>query len=135
MTPDTLPFHLHAIGDVTGETWTGDFVFKTRLSMMDRLKLDNYFRFYIGESNPQYASQRVIEIAEVLSQLRVRILKAPDWWTAKSNGQDLEDMTPLKALYEVVVDMDKKAEAKNKAKTQQAQDDLRSLGTLGDDQT
>lgn len=132
-TPDTVPFHLHAVGDVTGETWTGDFVLKSRLSMMDRLKLDNYFRFYIGESNPQFASPRVLEIAEVLAQLRVRIVKAPEWWATKGNGQELEDMSPLKALYEAVVDLEKKTDAKNKAKAQQAQDDLRSLGTLGDE--
>ena len=74
-----------------------------------------------------------MEIAEVLSQLRVRITKAPDWWATKGNGQDLEDMAPLKALYEVVVDIEKKAEAKSKTKATQAQEDLRSLGTLGED--
>jgi hypothetical protein len=130
---DFVPFSLHVVGEVTGETWTGDFQLKTRLSMLDRLRLDNYFRFYIGESNPQFASARVMEIAEVLSQLRVRITKAPDWWATKGNGQDLEDMAPLKALYEVVVDIEKKAEAKSKTKATQAQEDLRSLGTLGED--
>jgi hypothetical protein len=131
---DTVPFSLHVVGEVTGETWTGDFLFKNRLSMLDRLRLDNFFRLYIGESNPQFASPRVLEIAEVLAQLRVRITKAPDWWAVKNNGQDLEDMAPLKALYEVIADLEKKAEAKSKSKAQQAQDDLRSLGTLGDDE-
>ena len=132
-TSDSVPFHLHVTGDVTGETWTGDFAFKSRLSMMDRLKLDNYFRFYIGESNPQFAAPRVLEIAEILAQLRVRLTKAPEWWATKNNGQDLEDMTPLQALYESAMELEKKVTEKAKAKAQQSAEDLRSLGTLGDE--
>lgn len=125
-------FSVHVVGDTSGKTWTGDFEAKRKLAKIDQLKQDNYFRFYIGDSSPQFASPAAQSIAEVLSQLRVRLVKFPPWWTEEGFGERIEDDNLLKELYSKTMEAEREHLASLKAKVADAQNELRNLGTLGD---
>lgn len=128
--PSSKTFSIHVVGETTGETWTGDFTVKTRLSKIEQCLQDNAFRFYLGESNPQYASVEVQSIATVLSQLKVRITKAPKWWEEAKQGERLEDDAVLKAVYDGAMKAEADYRKDLKERQDKARDELRAL-TLG----
>lgn len=125
-------FSVHVVGDTSGQTWVGDFEVKRKLSKMDQLKQDQYFRFYLGTDSPQFASPTAQAIAEVLSQLRVRIAKAPDWWNEQGMGEKLEDDNLLKEIFTKAMEAEREYVENLKAKVAVAQTDLKAMGALGD---
>jgi hypothetical protein len=132
-TSDFVPFSIHVVGEVSGKTWTGDFEVKSRLSKMDQCRADNFFRFYVGDSSPQFASLTVQGIAETLSQLRVRVVKSPAWWTEVGFGEKVEDDLLLAEIYNKAMAAERDYLASLKKQVTSAEADLRSLGTLGED--
>lgn len=125
-------FSIHVVGDTSGQTWTGEFEVKRTLSKMDQLKQDQYFRFYLGTDSPAFASPTAQAIAEVLSQLRVRIVKSPGWWAEQGQGEKSEDDNLLKEIFTKAMEAEREYVDSLKAKVAVAQTDLKAMGALGD---
>ncbi|NDC23765.1 MAG: hypothetical protein EBZ49_06505 [Proteobacteria bacterium] len=95
---DTVQFSISVTGESTGEKWTGAFKCKTRLSHRDQLRLDQVRRDLLGP-NPEGASPRAQNQAEVFSFIVAHLIDAPNWWRSNDNGLDLEDDNVVAEVY------------------------------------
>jgi hypothetical protein len=79
-------------GETSGENFAGKFTVKTKLSHGNQLMQDQIRRQLLG---PQpvgvVPGDRATNTSEILSQLQVRIVSAPSWWTNSDNGLNLDD--------------------------------------------
>ena len=93
---------------------------------MDRLKIDTIRRELLG---PNPAGQEVNDdanaISIMLSTLRVRVLKAPSWWTESAHGAELADENILAEVYTAAM----KAEAELTKATIKAGEDAKKTLT------
>lgn len=110
---DTVQFSISVTGEATGEKWTGAFKCKTRLSHRDQLRLDQVRRDLLGP-NPDGASPRAQNQAEVFSFIVAHLIDAPNWWRSNDNGLDLEDDNVVAEVYAQITKA--KAEATEKLK-------------------
>lgn len=128
----TEKFTISIDGEKSSEKWHGEFTAKTTFSFRDDLVRDAYKRELLGGANPQFASERALNIAEIFSELRVRIVKAPTWWTEKGNGLDLGDDNVAGAVYKAAVAKEQEELARVKEKAETAQAALRAAApTIG----
>lgn len=118
-------FSLHLTGDVTGETWDGEFAAKKRLSHRNHLTKDNYRRQLLGEAGGM-PTDRAIEAAVMVSELEVRLVKWPEWWTTKGKGLDLEDDNVLAEVYAKALKVEKDAADAVKKRAEEKQKELRA---------
>lgn len=91
-------FTVNTTGETTGDAYKGLFRVKTRLSHRDHLNRDRIRRDMLG-ANPDGASDRARSIAEIFSQLSVRVLDAPSWWANSENGIELADDNIVAEVY------------------------------------
>lgn len=73
-------FEYSNIGDRSNTTFMGEFCVKCVMSPLDHLKADRLYRELIGSVNPHLASQEAKNFAFALSQLKQRVLEAPDFF-------------------------------------------------------
>lgn len=102
MDANVQKFTIDVKGETTGEVWKGLFKAKVRLSHRDQLKQDEIRRELLG-TNPENASPRAKNQAEIFSALAVHILEAPDWWHRAGEGFDLEDDSVIGAVYDGII--------------------------------
>ncbi len=85
-------FTIDTKGETTGEEFKGVFRVRTRLSHRDRLLIDQIRRQLLG---PQpvgtIPGDQANSIADVFSNLQVRIVDAPSWFKNSQGGLDLAD--------------------------------------------
>jgi hypothetical protein len=93
-------FSISVVGNFTGETFKGNFRAKKRLSHLDRLRKDQYRRELLGGTAPDQAGQVALDIATIVSELRVRLVDAPKWWLESEGGLQLEDINTLMLVFE-----------------------------------
>ena len=108
---NTQAFSISVVGEVTSETFKGNFSSKKRLSHMDRLRADQFRREYLGPTSRGDAGQVASTIAVALSDLRVRLVDMPKWWIESNYGADLEDWNVLMAVWESAVKVESDAKA------------------------
>jgi hypothetical protein len=101
-----LTFTVDVKGENTDRQYTGVFTTKARLTQRDYLLEDQIRRDIIG-TNAQAASAMATGISIAVSYLKVRVLKAPKWWTDSDGGLDLEDDNILAAIYYKAVEAEK----------------------------
>lgn len=114
-------FSITETGDVSGREYVGIFTVKTRLSHMDRFRQDQIKRSLLGGTNPNDAGNIAMNMAEAFSQLSIRIINAPDWFSSSNGGVDLPDYNVITSIYTAAMAAESKAiaavqEAANKAK-------------------
>jgi hypothetical protein len=115
---------INETGETTGMQYVGEFTVKKRLSLADYAQMDRVTREILGPVAPEKASPRARNIAEVIGELSVRVIKAPLFWTESRGGLDLEDDQPVSALMGAIAkrqDDDSKA---RKAKADEARAEL-----------
>lgn len=117
-------FSLSEIGEDSGEKFVGDFKSKKRLSHRDQLRLDQIRRDLLG-AQPGVPTDRALSTAMILSQLAVRIFKAPKWWAEVSEGLDLEDDNIIGKLHDLVMAPVVAAEKAKAEAAKKAQEDMR----------
>ena len=111
---NTEPFSIHLIGDVTGETWTGDFTTKIWLSHRELLRMDAVRRQLLGETQSA-PSDRALQTADMISELTIRLVDPPPFWRDNGNGLDLLDDNVLTTVWGKVQEIVGKAvEARTK---------------------
>lgn len=91
-------FTIDVIGETTGDPYRGVFKVRLRLSHRDTLRKDQIRRDLLGTS-PEAASNQAILLADVMSELVVRVIEAPSFWTSNGNGLDLPDEAPVAEVY------------------------------------
>lgn len=92
-------------GAVTGYNYDGEFKVKCILTIADRHRLEiEKTQMMADFQNP---STTLSILSTVLAALRVRIIKAPDWWKESKEGADIIDEECLYDLYELVMDQEK----------------------------
>ncbi len=92
-------FEIHVVGDETGETFTGRFWAKEKLSQADILAIDARRRELLGPNGAE-APLDIFNRATVLSELTYRISGSPDWWKTSFNGLNLVDDNVIMEVYE-----------------------------------
>lgn len=95
---ETTEFRISVTGDKTGESYVGTFSVLRRLSHRMEMARDQIYRDLLG-ANPQFASERAKEQAEIFADLKVSVIKAPTWWTESGGGQDLCDDNVLQEIW------------------------------------
>lgn len=75
------------ITDTYGEQWKGTFTYKIKMSGGELMRASQLRRQYLGV-NSQAATQAELGIAQIYSQLDVRIVKSPSWWK-EAGGQNI----------------------------------------------
>lgn len=103
-----VQFTVSVIGETTGEKWYGQFKTKTRLSHRDQFRRDQIRRDLLGP-NPEGASPRAENAAEVFSEIALHLVEAPSWWKNADNGLSLEDDNVVAEVFNEI--MKAKAEA------------------------
>lgn len=124
MADNDAPFSISVIGDSTDEKWVGDFRAKKRLSHRDHLRKDQIRRELLG-SAPGTPTDRALSTAMILSELAVRLTKAPKWWTEAAEGQDLQDDNVIGAAFDEAMRIEREAVEAKKKKAAEAQEELR----------
>ena len=96
----TKPFSVNVTGDKTYEQFFGEFEVKTMLSHEDNLQQDRMRREFLAGPDGVKSSANAEAIAEVFSQLRVRVLRSPTWWGESNHGINLYDNNVVREVYE-----------------------------------
>lgn len=104
---DTLKqIDFSAVGTETGSSYSGVFKVKTSLSRRDRFQADAKRREVLGPLGEGALSTLQGE-AFMIGQLSVRIMQAPDWWSASANGLDLKDENVTPELFEACLEAER----------------------------
>lgn len=89
-------------GESTGERYQGEFNFVCKLTLGQKRELElERSRLLASLSAPTIGLDN---IATIVANLRVRISKAPDWWTKCHDGLDLLDENVAMLLFEKAMD-------------------------------
>lgn len=116
-------FSVNVTGDTTGENYRGLFRVRSRLSHRDHLNRDRIRREMLGPA-PEAASDRARSIAEIFSQLSVRVIEAPSWWTNSEGGMGLADDNVVAEIYQEALKAETDEIAKVTKKGEEAKKDL-----------
>lgn len=123
---DPVRFSISVEGDTTMSLWNGDFAAKPFLTHRDRLKSDQYRRELIGVFSDN-AGTGAVNRAFLLSQILVRLTKAPEWWTNSNNGLDLYDDNVILAIYEKCDKIEEEAIAAMKGESDLARKEIKEV--------
>lgn len=98
----SVEFDISIKGELTGKSYEGSFVAKTKLSVIEKLAQDALYRQIVG-ANPQDASVEVKQLGNAISYLAKHLTKAPSWWTESDGGLKIEDMNVIDAVFSTCV--------------------------------
>lgn len=121
--PNEAKFSIDVTGEVTGKPWKGVFKSKIRLSHRDQLRQDEIRRDLLGK-NPETASPRAQNAADVFSFVLIHLIEAPQWWAMNGNGLDLEDDNVVAEVYGKIVEIKVEAQKKLKDEAEAAKAEL-----------
>jgi hypothetical protein len=85
-------------GTTTGTVFTGKFKVRTRLSFRDQLRRDEIRRTLLGTLGGE-ASQGASFVASLVSEMSVRTITAPNWWTGSDGGLEMADLNVLSEVF------------------------------------
>jgi hypothetical protein len=128
MSKDGETVTVSVVGEISEDTFAGVFRAKTRMSYGDTLTQDRVRRELLGEAGGT-PSRRAALVAEMLSELYVRVLDAPSWWKNSAGpsgipGMNLEDENVLVKVYNEVLKKDRAIAKALAAEAEQARKDL-----------
>jgi hypothetical protein len=92
-------FAISIIGNETQQPFTGTFKVKTLLTRLEQFRADQLRRDLLGP-NPEAAMPQLIGEAFIHSQLKVRLLEAPDWFKNSNYGLELLDSNITPEIFE-----------------------------------
>lgn len=124
--PNQENFIVNALGETTGESWSGKFAAKKRLSFNDQLRRDNFRRQMLGAAVGEPAP-RAASMALIFSELLVRLVEAPSWWVDADEGRELEDENVIVQVYEKAIKVEEDAREAVRKKAEGARADLEDV--------
>jgi hypothetical protein len=116
-------FSIDVKGEITDKTWKGVFKTKLRLSHLDQLQQDEIRRDLLGK-NPESASPRASNSADVFSFVLIHLIETPQWWDMNGAGLDLEDDNVVAEIYGKIVEVKLAAMKKLKDEAEAAKTEL-----------
>ena len=125
----TSTISINLVGEVTSTHFLGDFEVKIFLTHAEDLLRDKIRKDLLGK-DPDASSDRARNQAEVLSQLQVRIVKAPLFWESSGNGMSLYDDNIIVELYEKCMKATEDAVAEIKKKAEEAKAELQKSASV-----
>ena len=114
-------------GEITQESYKGEFKFKCLLSPMDRIDIDKQYRAILGE-NIHQAGLEAIDLANILSELSFRVAEAPSFWHDSKYlipGSHIPDKNVLLAIYEFSLQAELDYREELKKKSEEAKKDIK----------
>lgn len=117
-------FTVSVVGETSGETFRGEFRAVKFLTHRQQLLLDQKRREILGV-NPESASTRAANQAEIFAQLFVRLSDAPKWWLESGNGMDLVDDNVMVEVFNGAMQVEKAAIEEMKKRAEEAQSRLK----------
>lgn len=127
MTLDPKSFTISVTDKITGELVRGAFKVKTRLSWRDQLARERIRLDLLGPLAAQ-ASVRAREQADLVSELAVRIVEAPQFWKEADNGLDLQDDAIMVEVFNEAIKAETEAIAALKKLGEEAKVELAKIG-------
>lgn len=122
---ETAEFSIDVVGEDTGEKFFGTFTVLKRLTHSLQLKREAMARELLGP-NPENASPRSKSQASVIADLRVSIVKGPDWLKASNYCADLCDDNILTTLDLEIDKVRRAAEEEVRKRIQGAKETLKT---------
>jgi hypothetical protein len=122
-------FTVDVVGEITGEKWVGSFTTRLQLSHADQFRRDEIRRRLLG-ANPESASPRALNAAEVFSEISIHITDAPQWWKGNNGGLDLADDNVVAAVFDGIVAEKTKAAAETKKRADAALEELKKTAPV-----
>lgn len=119
-----VEFTIDVNGETTNEHYMGLFKIRPRLTHRELLAQDQVRRDLLGPKGEE-ASAQAVGSAMIFAKIWAHMVSAPDWWTRASKGLDLFDEAPVLAVYDAIVDAEKKAIAAVVAAGKQAAEELK----------
>jgi hypothetical protein len=112
-------------GELTGHKYEGQFTVKCMLSMADKRLLEiEQSRLSVDLENP---TENLIAISRVVANLRLRVIKGPDWYNQIINNLDIIDDNIVFDIYGQC--LDKSSEWMGELK-KQAKPEVKAEGNL-----
>lgn len=109
-------FHFKHIGETTGHTYEGQFTVKCALSLADKRSLEiEQSRLSMDLMNP---TGNLSAISRVVANLRVRVIKGPDWFNDAISSLDVLDEDAVFELYGKCLDKTKEWQDELKQQSQ-----------------
>lgn len=94
---DSVEFEVNYKSRMDGKVYAGQFKAKTKLSMLETIKQDEYVRTVLGK-DPNNAGETARGIAEAIGYCRAHITSYPKWWEDCTFGTAVEDQGILAAV-------------------------------------
>ena len=116
-------FTIDVNGSKTGKNYAGTFNCKLFLSFNDELTRDNLRRFLLGPSAGE-PTVRVANMADLLSEVGVRVTDGPSWFLDSGRGQNLFDDEPLAEIYKKCIEASEKPLKEMQKKAEEAKKNL-----------
>jgi hypothetical protein len=113
----------------SGKKYDGQFVVKAVLTIGQKHMLELEKTRLLGNySNP---TDDLLGLAIMLANLRMKIVKAPEWWNQSAGGYDIQDEDALIALYNRIrqAEDEWKSKLKTKAEAVQKKDEANSASS------
>ena len=121
--PNVFSFVVDLTGESSGDNYKGKFSSKLLLSHREQLFQDRERRRLLGE-NPEQASVRAMNQAQVFSELRIRLVETPSWWKDSDGGLDLVDDDVVAGVYAKVKEALEEYELERFKKVEEAKKEL-----------
>lgn len=123
-------FSIDVEGDTSGEKYVGQFSAKCVLNMSEKhTKELEKTRLLADYANP---SNGLAGIAEILSTVRTRLIKWPDWWSNLDYGTKVLDENVIIAIYDELIQAE--SEWRKEIRKKAAPAESESQGPLGNPQ-
>lgn len=100
--PVTISFNV--LGEVSGQSWAGDFSVKPILSFAAIAAVDAERRRFMGNPSDETAvPEEIRSIAAMISQIKYRVAKGPSWLAESNYLADMVDGNVLVELFSKVI--------------------------------
>jgi hypothetical protein len=110
-------FSIKVEGDTTGEVFEGQFTTKCVLNMTEKHSKElEKTRMMADYANP---SATLSGIAEILSTIRVKLVKWPDWWANLDFGSKMLDENVILAIYDEIKTLELQWKSEIRKKTEE----------------
>ena len=119
-------FTVNINGSKTGTNYAGKFRARVWLSFGEELARDNLRRSLLGPATGTPAPG-VVNVADVLSDLGIRIIEGPSWWQESNGGANILDSEVISELWDKCMDIPTKAMEALKEKAAAAKTNLASI--------
>jgi hypothetical protein len=116
-------FQASIIGDTSNSPYVGSFTVRTVLTRRDQFLADQIRREVVG---PQQGTvlPSLVDESFMYSQVRVRVVKAPDWYTNSYYGLDLVDSNVMPYLFKECTRVAAEAEEERQKEVEAAKKSL-----------